>query len=65
MAIERSISYFGPHGEGNTDETLRLAAQRAQELVLSSVVVASYTGATGAKAVEVFTDGAKPRGAQP
>jgi uncharacterized protein len=55
MAIERSIGYFEQHGEANTDETLRLAAQRAQELSIRSVVVASYTGATGVKAVEVFT----------
>jgi hypothetical protein len=54
MAIERSTGYFEQHGEANTDETLRLAAQRAQELGIRSVVVASYTGATGAKAVEVF-----------
>lgn len=56
MAIECSIAYFEQHGAENTGETLRLAAQRARELGIRSVVVASYTGDTGAKAVEAFPD---------
>lgn len=46
--------YFGEAGRGNTDETLRLAKERADALGVRNVVVASYTGETGVKASEVF-----------
>ena len=46
--------YFTEIGEGNTDETLRLARERAEKLQIETIVVASTRGATGVKAVEVF-----------
>jgi len=54
MAPESSITYFGNRGPENTDETLRLAKARADVLGIRDVVVASYTGMTGARAAKVF-----------
>jgi hypothetical protein len=48
------VVYFGEHGRVNTDETLRLARERAEALGIRNVVVASYSGETGVKASEVF-----------
>jgi hypothetical protein len=49
-----SINYFESRGPENTDETLRLAKERADSLGIRDIVVASYTGMTGARAAEVF-----------
>jgi hypothetical protein len=46
--------YFDEPGRENTDETLRLAKLRADQLGIRNIVVASYTGYTGAKASEAF-----------
>ena len=46
--------YFKEPGAVNTDETLRLAKRRADELGIRNVVVASYSGVTGVKASQVF-----------
>jgi hypothetical protein len=46
--------YFEKPGKENTDRTLAVAQERADQLGLGTVLVASTTGATGAKAVEVF-----------
>jgi len=46
--------YFGEQGRVNTDETLRLAKNRADALGVKNIVVASYTGETGIKASEIF-----------
>jgi hypothetical protein len=46
--------YFEKPGKENTDRTLAAAQERADQLGLGTVLVASTTGATGAKAVEVF-----------
>lgn len=46
--------YFEKPGRENTDETLRLAKERAEALGIRNIVVASSTGATGAKASEIF-----------
>ncbi len=46
--------YFEKPGAVNTDETLRFAKERADELHIRNVVVASSTGTTGAKASEIF-----------
>jgi uncharacterized protein len=48
--------YFEDHGPDFTDQTLALARQRADELGIRDVIVASHTGETGAKAVEAFAD---------
>jgi len=54
MAAQSSITYFESRGSENTDETLRLAKERADQLGIRDIVVASYTGLTGARACEVF-----------
>jgi hypothetical protein len=46
--------YFDKPGKDNTDQTLKLAAARGKELGLKEVVVASTTGATAYKALEIF-----------
>ncbi|MGD2188103.1 MAG: pyruvate kinase alpha/beta domain-containing protein [Desulfobacterales bacterium] len=46
--------YFDRPGKDNTDQTLKLAAQRAKDLSLKEVVVASTTGFTAYKTVEIF-----------
>ena len=46
--------YFDKPGDMNTGETLRLAKLRADQLGIRNIVVASYTGSTGAQASEVF-----------
>ena len=46
--------YFREKGRVNTDETLRLAKERADALGIRNIVVASYTGETGVKASEAF-----------
>jgi len=46
--------YFAKPGPKNTEETLKLAKERAEELGIRNIIVASTTGETGAKASEVF-----------
>ena len=46
--------YFEKPGPKNTEETLKLAKERAEELDIQNIIVASTTGETGAKASEVF-----------
>lgn len=46
--------YFEKPGRENTDRTLSVAQERADQLGLETVLVATTTGATGARAVEVF-----------
>ncbi len=50
--------YFDKPGKDNTQQTLKLAAQRAEELEIKEVVVASTAGYTAYKAIEVF-DGSR------
>ena len=53
--MELKTVYFDkPGGEENTDNTLVLARQRAEELDIKTVVVASTVGNTSVKAVDVF-----------
>ncbi len=47
-------TYFKEPGKANTREALLMAKRRADELGLRDVVVASYTGETGALAAETF-----------
>jgi len=46
--------YFDKPSRENTDETLKLAKERAEKLGIKNIVVASSSGTTGVKAVEVF-----------
>lgn len=52
--VVREIVYFENPGRVNTDETLRLARMRAEELGIKHVVVASTTGETGVKTCRMF-----------
>jgi len=51
---EKSVFYFPRPGKQNTEQTIGLAKQRALELKIKYVVVASNTGQTGLKALEAF-----------
>jgi hypothetical protein len=46
--------YFKKPGPKNTEETLKLAKERVEELGIRNIVVASTTGETGVKASEIF-----------
>ena len=46
--------YFDKPGKDNTDQTLKFAADRGRELGLTEAVVATSTGKTAYKAMEVF-----------
>ena len=50
----KEITYFESPGPQNTEETLKLALKRAEELGIRDIVVASTTGYTGALASELF-----------
>ena len=54
MSTEKSIAYFEKPGENNTEETLKLAKRRAEELGIRDITVASTHGGTGIKASELF-----------
>ncbi len=53
MTIKKSILYFPGPGD-HTDETLKTAKERADELGIRDIVVSSTEGTTALKAVEVF-----------
>ncbi len=52
---ESKITYFEQPGKHNTDQTLKLAKARADQLGINNIVVASYTGETGVKTSKVFS----------
>lgn len=52
--MEQTITYFETLGPENTDATFHLALERAQELGIKRIVIASTTGATAKKAMEYF-----------
>jgi hypothetical protein len=52
--MEEADMYFERPGKDNTDQTLTFAAQRAKELSIKEVVVASTTGFTANRAAEIF-----------
>jgi hypothetical protein len=52
--MEAKIVYFAEPGGKNTDQVLRLAKRRAEELGLKTILVASTTGDTALKAMEIF-----------
>jgi hypothetical protein len=54
--LRKSIEYFESPGPANTDEAIRLARERAIELGIRDVVVASTHGGTGLKVAEAFKD---------
>ena len=52
--MENKIVYFDKIENVNTEETFRLSKQRATELGLKNIIVASTRGDTGVKAAEYF-----------
>lgn len=52
--IESKIIYFESPGRANTDETLSLARERAEELGIRHLVVASTSGTTALRAAHIF-----------
>ncbi|MFC1989691.1 pyruvate kinase alpha/beta domain-containing protein [Chloroflexota bacterium] len=52
--MEGKVIYFDKPGTVNTDEVLRVARLRAEELGIKTILVASTTGGTAVKAAEVF-----------
>ena len=54
MSKVSEIVYFEKMGPQNTDETLRLAKERADELGIRDIIVSSTRGWTGVKATQYF-----------
>ncbi len=54
VAIPKRTAYFEAPGPENTDDTLKLARERADGLGIREVIVASTRGDTGVKASEIF-----------
>ncbi len=52
--MELKTVYFENPGEENTDEVLRIARGRAEEMGINTIVIASITGKTAVKAVEAL-----------
>jgi hypothetical protein len=53
-AIKKSIVYYSRPGKENTEDTLRMAKERAVELGIDTILVASTGGATAIQAAESF-----------
>ena len=54
-AVELKTTYFENPGRENTDEVLRIARQRAKELGVKTIVIASTGGDTAVKTTEAFS----------
>ncbi len=54
--MESRTVYFDKPGVENTDTVLSIARQRAEELGIKTIVVASTVGDTAAKAMDVFQE---------
>ena len=52
--MELKTTYFENPGRENTEEVLRIVKQRAEELGIKTIVVASTTGDTAVKATEIL-----------
>jgi len=55
MVVELKAVYFDNPGEDNTDEAFRIAKERAKELGINTVIVASTRGNSAIKAVDAFS----------
>ena len=53
--MELQTVYFDSPGSKNTEATLNIARRRAEELGIKKILVASTTGSTAVKAVEVLS----------
>lgn len=56
LGESKSIFYFNVCGQINTEKTLELAIQRANELGIKKLIVASETGLSALKAAEMLRD---------
>ena len=54
--MKHKTVYFDSPGVHNTEEVLRIVQQRADELNIKNILVATTTGFTAVKAVEMLTD---------
>ena len=54
--MEKKILYFDKPGKANTDDTLKLARERARELDIDQMVVATTHGYTAQKAKSILGD---------
>jgi hypothetical protein len=54
MSTRKMVLYFNHPGDVNSAETLKAAKERADELNIRDIVVASTRGTTGLLAVDVF-----------
>ncbi len=54
LGQSKSIFYFNVCGQVNTEKTLELAVERAQQLGIKKVIVASETGLSALKAAEAL-----------
>jgi hypothetical protein len=54
VKTQKNTVYFEKSGRGNTEETLMFAKNRADELGIRNIVVASSGGGTGKTASEIF-----------
>ena len=54
VATQKGITYFDGPGPENTEETLKSARERADELGVKQVVLASTRGDTAVRAAEIF-----------
>ena len=52
--MESKTVYFENPGKENTEEVLRIAKQRAEELGIKTIVLSSSKGVTAVKAVDAF-----------
>jgi hypothetical protein len=52
--MEVKAVYFEKPGKENTEETLKIAKKRAEELGIKTIVVASTVGDTAVRAMDVF-----------
>lgn len=56
MPVEERIVYFESGGRHNTEATLRLVRKTAEKRGIKNVVLASITGFSAEKALEIFKD---------
>ena len=52
--MELETTYFENPGKANTEEVLRIVRQRANELGIKTIVVASTVGGTAVKAMDAL-----------
>jgi len=55
MSIESKIVYFEKPGDHNTEDVFQIVKKKAEELGVKTVLVASTSGETGAKAVKALS----------